>query len=77
MIRNIAVTGNRTSCAECRAWFAGAERLRRAELLGTADGGVRLGHESGAWNLAVGIGLLTGFVGATPTAVTRPERPAA
>jgi len=95
-----------TSCAECRAWFAGAERLRRtmllrpappvpdltaailertpapsgerwgrrialamvaiaqlglafAELLDTAHGGIHLGHESGAWNLAVGIGLLT------------------
>ncbi|WP_410570189.1 zf-HC2 domain-containing protein [Amycolatopsis sp. cmx-4-61] len=93
------------SCAECREWLAGAERLRRtmllrpappvpdltaaildrtpapsgegwglrialtvvaiaqlglafAELLGTAHGGVHLGHESGAWNLAVGIGLL-------------------
>ncbi|MDX3186915.1 hypothetical protein PV458_00720 [Streptomyces sp. MN03-5084-2B] len=96
------------SCAECREWFAGAERLRRtmllrpappvpdltavilertpapsgerwgwrialamvaiaqlglafAELLGTAHahGGIHLGHESGAWNMAVGIGLLT------------------
>ncbi len=94
------------SCADCRAWFAGADRLRRAmllrpappvpdltaailertpapsgerwgrrialavvaiaqlglafaELLGTAHGGVHLGHESGAWNLAVGVGLLT------------------
>ncbi|MFT7870729.1 MULTISPECIES: zf-HC2 domain-containing protein [Amycolatopsis] len=94
------------SCAECREWFAGAERLRRtmllrpappvpdltaailertpapsgerwgrrialavvaiaqlglafAELLGTTHGGVHLGHESSAWNLAVGIGLLT------------------
>ncbi|WP_167455212.1 zf-HC2 domain-containing protein [Amycolatopsis kentuckyensis] len=94
------------SCAECRAWLTGAERLRRAmllrpappvpdltaailertpapsgerwgrrialaavaiaqlglafaELLGTAHGGVHLGHETGAWNLAVGIGLLT------------------
>ncbi|KDN16874.1 membrane protein [Amycolatopsis rifamycinica] len=95
-----------TSCAECRAWFAGAERLRRAmllrpappvpdltaailertpapsgehwgrrialavvaigqlglafaQLLGTAHAGVHLDHESGAWNLAVGVGLLT------------------
>lgn len=94
------------SCAECRDWFAGAERLRRAmllrpappvpdltavilertpapsgdgwgrrialavvaiaqlglafaQLLGTAHDGGHLGHESGAWNLAVGIGLLT------------------
>ncbi|HET6707014.1 zf-HC2 domain-containing protein [Amycolatopsis sp.] len=96
------------SCAECRAWFAGAERLRRtmllrpappvpdltaailertpapsgerwgrrlalavvaiaqlglafAQLLDTAGGhgGIHVGHESGAWNLAVGIGLLT------------------
>ncbi|WP_233223724.1 zf-HC2 domain-containing protein [Amycolatopsis sp. CA-128772] len=94
------------SCAECREWFAGAERLRRAmllrpappvpdltaailertpapsgegwglrvalavvaiaqlglafaELLGTTHGGAHLGHESGAWNLAVGVGLLT------------------
>ncbi|WP_410640260.1 zf-HC2 domain-containing protein [Amycolatopsis sp. lyj-346] len=96
------------SCAECREWSAGAERLRRtmllrpappvpdltaailertpapsgerwgwrialalvaigqlglafAQLLGTthAHDGVHLGHESGAWNLAVGIGLLT------------------
>ena len=94
------------SCAECRAWLTGAERLRRAmllrpappvpdltaailertpapsgerwgrrialavvaiaqlglafaQLLGTAHGGIHLGHESGAWNLAVGIGLLT------------------
>ncbi|WP_233226107.1 zf-HC2 domain-containing protein [Amycolatopsis sp. CA-126428] len=99
------------SCAACREWFAGADRLRRAmllrpappvpdltaailertpapsgegwgwrialavvaiaqlglafaQLLGTAhahDGVplVHLGHESGAWNLAVGIGLLT------------------
>ncbi|MET8995468.1 zf-HC2 domain-containing protein [Amycolatopsis sp. NPDC004169] len=94
------------SCADCQAWFAGAERLRRAmllrpappvpdltaailertpapsgerwgrrialavvaiaqlglafaELLGTGHGGVHLGHESSAWNLAVGIGLLT------------------
>ncbi|KDO07392.1 zf-HC2 domain-containing protein [Amycolatopsis mediterranei] len=114
------------SCAKCREWFAGAERLRRAmllrpappvpdltaailertpapsgdgwglrialavvaiaqlgpafaQLLGTAHDGGHLGHESGAWNLAVGIGpltaalrpktaggqlpLLTGFVG--------------
>ncbi|MEV4056951.1 zf-HC2 domain-containing protein [Amycolatopsis sp. NPDC049688] len=33
--------------------------LAFAELLGTAHGGIHLGHESGAWNLAVGIGLLT------------------
>ncbi|MGW3961863.1 zf-HC2 domain-containing protein [Amycolatopsis sp. NPDC005003] len=96
-----------TSCAACREWLEGAERLRRAmllrpappvpdltaailertpapsgerwgrrialavvaiaqlglafaELLGTAGGhSAHLGHESGAWNLAVGIGLLT------------------
>ncbi|WP_307793376.1 zf-HC2 domain-containing protein [Amycolatopsis sp. MtRt-6] len=95
------------TCAECREWFAGAERLRRtmllrpappvpdltaailertpapsgehwgrrtalavvaiaqlglafAQLLGTAgEHGVHLDHESGAWNLAVGVGLLT------------------
>ncbi|MEV6825878.1 hypothetical protein [Amycolatopsis sp. NPDC051102] len=33
--------------------------LAFAELLGTAHSGVHLGHESGAWNLAVGVGLLT------------------
>lgn len=107
-----------TGCAECREWFTGAERLRRAmllrpappvpdltaailertpapsgegwglrialavvaiaqlglafaQLLGTADAHTlhdavalagHLAHESGAWNLAVGIGLLAAVV---------------